>query len=83
MLYTRLNMELDLQSLLGSCVQLYSLAETPQLPPSPRIWAHILGRYWSAKVDAIHCVTPWLHASVWTQEERAAFQKNAAELLGN
>jgi hypothetical protein len=28
-------MELDLQSLLGSCVQLYSLAETPQLPPPP------------------------------------------------
>ncbi len=27
------------------CVQLYSLAETPQLPPSPRIWAHIRGRY--------------------------------------
>ncbi len=30
----RLNMELDLQSLLGSCVQLYSLAETPQIPLS-------------------------------------------------
>ncbi len=26
-------MELDLQGLLGSCVQLYSLAETPQLNP--------------------------------------------------
>jgi hypothetical protein len=26
-------MELDLQSYLVSCVQLYSLAETPQLPP--------------------------------------------------
>ncbi len=26
-------MELDLQSLLGSCVQLDSLAETQQLPP--------------------------------------------------
>ncbi len=35
----RLNMEVDLQSLLGSCVQLYSLAETPQLPlPPPRSW---------------------------------------------
>jgi hypothetical protein len=31
----RLNMELDLLSLqfLGSCIQLYSLAETPQFPP--------------------------------------------------
>jgi hypothetical protein len=28
-------MELDLQSLLGSCVHLYSLAETSQLPPPP------------------------------------------------
>ncbi len=30
-----LNMELDLQIFLSSCVQLYSLAETPQLPPPP------------------------------------------------
>ncbi len=29
----RLNMEIDLQVYLSSCVQLYSLAETPQLPP--------------------------------------------------
>ncbi len=28
-------MELDSKDYLGSCVQLYSLAETPQLPPSP------------------------------------------------
>ncbi len=33
------------------CAQLYSLAETP--PPPPRIWAHIRGRYWSAKIDDI------------------------------
>jgi hypothetical protein len=26
--------ELDPQSLFGSCVQLYSMADTPQLPPS-------------------------------------------------
>jgi hypothetical protein len=43
---------------LGSCVQLYSLAETPQLPPSPRIWAHIRGRYWSAKIDDILQTAP-------------------------
>jgi hypothetical protein len=35
------------------CVQLYSFAETPQLPPSPRIWVQIRGRYWSAKIDDI------------------------------
>jgi hypothetical protein len=29
---------------LGSCIQLYSLAETPQQPTSPRIWAHTRGR---------------------------------------
>jgi hypothetical protein len=46
-------MEIDLQVYLSSCVQLYSLAETPQFPPSPRIWAHIRGRYWSAKLDDI------------------------------
>jgi hypothetical protein len=33
----RLTMELDLQSYLGSCVKLYSLAETPQLPPPPHL----------------------------------------------
>jgi hypothetical protein len=32
------------------CAQLYSLAETP---PFPRIWAHIRGRYWSAKIEDI------------------------------
>ncbi len=42
----RLNMEMDLQGLFGFYVtlsgQLYSLAETPQLPgPSPRIWTRI------------------------------------------
>jgi hypothetical protein len=42
-------MELDLQSLFG----LLRTAETPQLPTSPRIWAHKRGRYWSAKVDDI------------------------------
>jgi hypothetical protein len=35
------------------CATLYSLAETPQRPPPPRIWAHIRGLYWSAKIDDI------------------------------
>ncbi len=30
-------------------VYMYSLAETLQIPPPPRIWAHIRGRYWSAR----------------------------------
>ncbi len=41
----RLNMEVDLQSLFGLnvtwCAQLFSLAETPQLPHSPRSWTRI------------------------------------------
>jgi hypothetical protein len=45
-------MELDLQSIFGlQCKAVYLLAETPQLLPSPRIWAHLRGRYWSAKMD--------------------------------
>jgi hypothetical protein len=47
----RLNMELDLQCLFGLLCT--AQVETPQLPPSSRIWAHILGRYWSAKIDYI------------------------------
>jgi hypothetical protein len=39
----RLNMELDLQSLFG-LLQLFSLAETPQLPPPPHPSPH-LGSY--------------------------------------
>ncbi len=38
---------------LGSCAQMYSLAETLQLPPSHHVWAHIRGRYWPAKRDDI------------------------------
>ncbi len=37
-------MELDIPSLFGLhvtwCAQLFSLAETPATPLSPRIWAH-------------------------------------------
>jgi hypothetical protein len=50
----RLNMELDLQSSLGSMCTAVLIwgAETTQLPPlSPRTLAHIRGRYWSAKMD--------------------------------
>ena len=45
-------MELDLQSLFGLLCTAVLIAETPQLPP-PRIWAHLRGRYWLAKIDDI------------------------------
>ncbi len=35
------------------CAQLYSLAETPQPPSPPPIWAHVRGRYWSAKTTSL------------------------------
>jgi hypothetical protein len=49
-------MELDLIifGLHVHCARLYSLAETPNpLHSLPPIWAHIRGRYWSAKEDDI------------------------------
>ncbi len=54
-------MELDLFRLFGLlCIQLYSLAKTPQLPHSPPhlVWSHIRGRYWSAKTDDISLKLP-------------------------
>ncbi len=54
----RLNMKLDHQSIFGFQVHRYPSAATPQLPSSPRIWAHIRGRYWSAKKDDIFLWTP-------------------------
>ncbi len=48
---------------LGSTCTLYSLAETPQLLPSPCIWARIWGRYWSAKIEDISFYPPGLSAT--------------------
>ncbi len=45
----RLNMELDIQSLFG--LHVYSCTHWRRTPPPPRTWAHIGGRYWSAKID--------------------------------
>ncbi len=53
----RLNMELDLQSLFG-------LLCACNWPPSPRIWAHIRWRWWSAKIDDISL---WPPACMWMQ----------------
>jgi hypothetical protein len=50
-----LNTELDLQGLFGllcTAVPIGRVLGTTVFP-SPRIWAHIRGRYWSAKIDDI------------------------------
>jgi hypothetical protein len=49
----RLNMEIDLQSVFGHHVCSCTHYLTPATPTSPRIWAHITGRYWSTKIDDI------------------------------
>ncbi len=48
----KLNMELHLQSLFGLHVHSCTYWWDPATPPPP-IWAHIRGRYWSAKIDDI------------------------------
>jgi hypothetical protein len=40
------------------CAQLYSLAETPQLPSSPHLGSYKKGRYWSAKIEDISLKPP-------------------------
>jgi len=55
-------MEVDLQGLFGlhvtRCAQLYSLAETPQLPPSPLIWGRITRALLVSKDSRHLFVTP-------------------------
>ncbi len=46
----RLNIELDLQSLFGR--------QGPRNSPLPLTWAHIRGRFWSAKIDDISICDP-------------------------
>jgi hypothetical protein len=71
-------MELDIQSLFGlhvtGCAQLFSLAETQQPIASPRIWAHIRGGYWSAKIDDI----PWLTGKGTGKEQAIIHQLETA-----
>jgi hypothetical protein len=65
----RLNMEVDLQSLFGFCVQLYSLTETPQPRPHP---PH-LGSYTKAlfvRLERRHLfVTPCIICSFLTPKD--------------
>jgi hypothetical protein len=49
----RLNIELDLQSLFELHLHSCSYWLRPPNSPPPRIWAHIRGSYWSAKIDLI------------------------------
>ncbi len=52
----RLNMELDLLSLFGLQCTAILIGWDPVTPPPPhppQIWAHMQGRYWSAKIDDI------------------------------
>jgi hypothetical protein len=60
----RLNMEVDLQKLIWApCAQLYSFAETPQLPPIPPHWDSYT-RALLVSQDRRHLfVTPWTSRS--------------------
>ncbi len=58
-----LNMELYLQSIFplhGHSFILIGRDPTTPFPPPPCIWAHIRGRYWSAKIDDIYLWPPAL-----------------------
>ncbi len=54
----RLNVELNLQSLFGPLCTAALIGWDPATHPSPRIWAHIRGRSWSAKIDDIFLWPP-------------------------
>ncbi len=49
--------------ILAPCAQLCSMliGWDPPPPPPPGIWAHIRGRYWSAKIDDISVWPPGLY----------------------
>jgi len=66
-------MELDIRSLFGLHVQSCTHRLRPRSPRPSRIWAHIRGRYWSAKIDNIstYLCNPLVHAKFRVQEEKA------------
>ncbi len=53
----RLNTELDLQNIFGLNFHSCTHCLRPR-NPTPRIWAHTRGRYWSAKIDYISLWPP-------------------------
>ncbi len=58
-----LNTEIDLRVYLGSMCTAVLIGWDPRNPPppSPHIWAHIRGRYWSAKTDDVSLWPPLVH----------------------
>ncbi len=52
-------MELDLPRSFRLLCTAVLIGWDPATPPSPRIWARIRRRYWSAKVDIHLFVIPW------------------------
>jgi hypothetical protein len=74
----RLNTEVDLPGLFGLhvtwCAQLYLLADTPQLPPSPTFGLVLRGRYWSAKIDC-NPLLRTIRYLVWKTEEKANYKR--------
>jgi hypothetical protein len=49
---------LDLQSLFGLLCTAVLRPRNSPLPLPPRIWAHIRGRYWSAKIETTSLCKP-------------------------
>ncbi len=48
-----LRLNIELQRLFGLLCAAVLIGWDPATPPSPIIWAHLRGRYWSAKIDDI------------------------------
>jgi hypothetical protein len=61
-----LNMQLDLRSLFGLLCTTVLIGWDTATPPSPRIWAHIRGCYWPAKIDD---TTALCNPRTWTHTE--------------
>ncbi len=71
----KLNMDLKLQSLCGLHVHCRTHWLRPRTPP-PSIWAHIRGRYWSAKIDDISLCDPLTITEYTVQRARLSFQSS-------
>ncbi len=78
----RLNIELDLQSLLELHVHSCTHCLRPPASPTPsHLGSYIRGRYCSAKIDDISLVTSWFkprilrRCGIWGAENEAVFSK--------
>ncbi len=68
----RLNMKLDHKSL-------FWLRPRDSPPPPPSIWAHIRGRYWSAKLDDISY--PWYRTTLYNSAVNKAAHLNPSHKI--